>query len=175
MAACRWPPPACGGCSSTARLSPPCACPGSAAGRGSSCRGGPGPFRDFELGPVGVERSPPRNPVRIGLQLPDAKLPTFQPSAEACLIGFDIRPLKGNSLTPVVRRPLSMIPFFAMNKLSLVQYQVTVQGDSGRRSQFLPKKWTGTKDRAGACPALKAERRLSRKGCDFFDVGVDFA
>jgi len=79
--------------------------------RGSSCGAGWSPFRDFEQGPVALERSPWRNPVRIGLQPPDVELPTFQPPAEAFLIGFNIRPPEGNSLPPVVRHPLPVITF----------------------------------------------------------------
>jgi hypothetical protein len=78
---------------------------------GSSCGVGWSPFRDFEQGPVGLERSPRRNPVRTGLQPPDVELLMFQPPAEAFLIRFDIRLPEGNSLPPVVRHPLPMIPF----------------------------------------------------------------
>ena len=66
--------------------------------------------RDFIQGPVALECPPRRDPVGIGLQLPDVEFSTIQPPAEAFLIGVDLRPRDGHALLAMVRRPLPPIP-----------------------------------------------------------------
>src|SRR5262245_12225587 len=79
-------------------------------GRGSSCVVGGSPVRGFVKGPVALERSPRRNPVRVGLDLPHVELLVLEPPAEACLVGVDRRPRDGHAFLPVVGRPLPTIP-----------------------------------------------------------------
>src|SRR5262245_10853418 len=98
----------------------------------------------------------------MGAQLPDVKLPSMVPPAEALPIGVDLRPRDGHAVLAMVRRPLPLRHRENRGRVGLTLYgfrlrDSVVQIASGKNSQIPSRTWD-TRTCSGAVFIMRDER-----------------